>query len=211
MRVLPQRARPAVDSITRPVQPSPALTEPPAEAAVDRLGVEVEAASPGLLARLGRALPAVDTLVRFAYRTAAASAVAAALVVGAVAEAVGGLPGWAVVLGLGLLLPSAGTALAGWTLADLVRIPGQLREAALAATGRSGAPAEGGRIVRLLKGLWAARGLALLTRGTWLKAVGALRFVRLASLPFALGLLALVALNVVVLAAGAVALLFLLF
>lgn len=200
-----------MDSSTRPVPPPTALADPLPEADTGRLGADIEAASPGLLARLGRALPAVDALARFSYRMAAASAVAAALVVAAVAEAVGGLSGWAVALGLVLLVPAAGTALAGWTLADLVRIPGQLREAALAATGRGPAPGKGSRIVRLLKGLWAARGLALLTRGTWLKAVGALRFVRLASLPFALGLLALVALNGVVLAAGVVALLFLLF
>ena len=201
-----------MDSRTRSATPlAPVLDGPPPEADLARVEAEVEAASPGLLARLGGLLPAVSTLVRFAYRTAAVSALAALLVVAAVAEAVGGLPGWAVVLGAALLLPAAGTALAGWTLSDVVRIPGQLREAALASTGRGGTAAKGSRIVRLLKGLWAARGLALLSRGTLLKAVGALRFVRLASLPFALGLLGLVALNAVVVVAGAVALVSLLF
>ena len=195
-----------MDSKTRP---APSLTTASVpEAALD---VPPEAASPGALARLGSLLPSVEALVRFAYRAAAASAVAALLIVAAFAEAAGGVPLWLGLLGGALLLPAAGTALAGWTLADVVRIPGQLREAALAATGRGGGDVKGSRLVRLLKALWSARGLALVSKGAWLKAVGALRFVRLASLPFALGLLGLVALNGVVIAGGVVALLFLLF
>ena len=61
--------------------------------------------------------------------------------------------------------------------------------------------------MRLIRSLWAARGLALLTKGGWVKAVGALRFLRLASLPFALALLGAVALNVAVIAGGLIALL----
>lgn len=172
---------------------------------------EVEAASPGLLAKIGRVLPSVEALVRTAYRMAAVSAVAALVIVAALTEAVGGWAGWIGVVGLLLLLPAGGTALAGWTLADLVRIPGQIRSAALATAGRGGAPRQGSRIVRFVKALWAARGLALVSKGAWLKAVGALRFVRLASLPFALGLLGLVALNGVVVLGGIVAALSLLF
>ena len=182
-------------------------------------------APPGALARLGRLLPGVDALVRFAYRTAAASAVSAVLIVAVVlrwvdrAVAVPGsltTTGWAALVALtaALLLPAAAAALAGWTLADLVSIPGQLRDAALQAAGRASearGARKGSRLLAVGRSIWAARGLALLSRGTWLRGVGALRFLRLASLPFALGLLALFALNAVVIAGGLVALLVLLF
>ena len=187
-----------MDSPTSPPAPPAApLAEPP----------------PGALARLGRLLPGVDGLVRFVYRTAAASAVAAALVAAAVAEAlagaVGGVP-WAAVAALLLVLwvPAGAAALAGWTLADLARLPGQLRDAAAAAGGRARETAgRRSRLGRSVRALWAARGLALASRGAWLRAAGAVRFVRLASLPFALALGGLFALNAVVIAAGAVALL----
>ncbi|MEM1116488.1 MAG: hypothetical protein AAF845_14505 [Bacteroidota bacterium] len=198
-----------MDSRSRP----PASAAPPAELAAPAPGADLALApeaEPGALARLGRLLPGVEALVRFAYRTAAVSAGAALVIVFALAEAVGGLPVWLLLLGAVLLLPASGTALAGWTLSDVASIPGQLREAALAATGRSGAPAKGSRVVRLLKALWAARGVALLSKGAWMKAVGAVRFVRLASLPFALGLLGLVALNGVVILGGLAALVVLL-
>ena len=171
-------------------------------------------APPGALARLGRLLPGVEAVARFAYGTALVSAASAALVVWAVADAVGGIA-TADLVGLSVLLfvPAAATALAGWTLADLARLPGQIRESALAAArGAHGAKtAKGSRLVRLVRSLWAARGLALLTRGGWVKAVGALRFLRLASLPFALGLVGAVALNAVVIVAGVVAALVLIF
>ena len=170
-------------------------------------------APPGALARLGRLLPGVEALVRFAYRLAGVSALAAALIVAAVGDAAPTLTtGVLVALGLLLLVPAAAVALAGWTLADLASLPRQLKEAALAARGReaAGAVTKGSRIARLVRSLWAARGLALLTKGGWLKAVGTLRFLRLASLPFALALFAAVALNVVVIAGGLVALVVLL-
>ena len=169
---------------------------------------EVAEAPPGALARLGALLPSVDAVVRLAYRTAALSALAVGVILWAVWDAVAWrmVPTDLVVLGVVLLLPAAAVALAGWTLADVARLPGQLRDAALAAAGRGeGAPSKKGS--RLVRSLWAARGLALLTRGGWLKAVGALRFVRLASLPFAFGLVVLVLFNGVVIVAGVVALL----
>ena len=174
------------------------------------LAPEVAAAPPGALARLGRMLPGVEAVVTAAYRTAAVSALAVAAILFAVWDAFSARMVVAdlVVLGVVLSLPALAVALAGWTLADVARLPGQLREAALSAAGRGTAEArKGSRIVRLVKSLWAARGLALLTRGGWLKAVGALRFVRLASLPFAFGLVAFVALNGVVIVAGLIALL----
>ena len=189
--------------------PTSASVAAPAEAALSD-------APPGALARLGQVLPGVEAVVRFAYRTALGSALAAGLVVLALATHTALTNVGLAVLGLLLALPALALALAGWTLADLARLPSQLREAALAATGRaaaSGGPtaaAKGSRIGRLLRSLWAARGLALLTKGGWLKAVGALRFLRLASLPFALGLVAFVALNGLVIVAGLVALLVLL-
>ncbi len=184
----------------------------------------MSSAPPGALARLGRLLPGVEALVRFAYRTAGASAVAAVVIVAAVWQWLdgsawvpsGAAEAWPLLGGLGavLLLPAAAAALAGWTLADLASIPGQLRDAALQASGRASqarGPRTGSRLVAVGRSIWAARGLALLSKGTWLKGVGALRFVRLASLPFALGLLALFALNAVVIAGGVVAALLLLF
>lgn len=172
-------------------------------------------APPGALVRLGRLLPGVDVLVRFAYGLAAVSLVSVGVIVAALADAVAAFtPGALALIGVILALPAAATALAGWTLADLASLPGQLKQAALDATGRADASAgriKGSRIGRLVRSLWAARGLALLTKGGWVKAVGALRFVRLASLPFALALLGAVALNGVVVAGGLVAVLVLLF
>ncbi len=186
---------------------SPVATRPVAAGPVADVA-EVADAPPGGLARLGRLLPGVDVVVRAAYRTAALSATAVAVILYALwdwrAERM--VPGDLAVIGLILLLPAAAVALAGWTLADVARLPGQLRQAALQAAGREAPEARGSRVLRVVKSLWAARGLALLTRGGWLKAVGALRFVRLASLPFALGLVAFVALNGVVIVAGLVAL-----
>ena len=175
----------------------------------------VSDAPSGALTRLGRLLPGIDALVRFAYWLAAVSLVSVGVIVAALADAVAPLtPGALALLGAILALPAAATALAGWTLADLASLHGQVKQAALAATGRADASAgriKGSRIGRLVRSLWAARGLALLTKGGWVKAVGALRFVRLASLPFALALLGAVALNGVVIAGGLVAVLVLLF
>lgn len=188
-------------------------TSPPAAADAPTSDVALADAPPGALARLGRLLPGVDAVVRFAYRLAGVSAVAALLIVAAVVRWVPQLaPGLLVALALLLLVPAAAVAIAGWTLADLASLPRQIRDAALAATGRetAGAVAKGSRIGRLVKSLWAARGLALLTKGGWVKAVGALRFLRLASLPFALALLGAVALNGVVIAGGLVSIVLLL-
>ena len=197
-----------------PGEPSATAGPPPTPlpaTAASGTAADVDDAPPGALARLGRLLPSVDAVVRLAYWLAAASAVAVALILWAVWDAFSARlwPTDLAVLGAVLLLPAAAVALAGWTLADVARLPGQIRDAALAAAGRGdGAPLKkGSRLGRLVRSLWAARGLALVTRGGWLKAVGALRFVRLASLPFALALVALVLMNGVVLLGGVVALL----
>ena len=114
-------------------------------------------------------------------------------------------------LGAVLVLPALALALAGWTVADLVSLPQQIKDAALSAAGReTDAPSKRSRIGRLLASLWAARGLALLSKDGWLKAVGAVRFLRLASLPFMLGLLGFVMLNGLVILGGVVALVVLL-
>ena len=181
------------------------LAPPPAD-------LDETPASRGALARLGRVLPGVHAVVGWAYRLAAVSAVAAGLIVLAVWDVLEvGAPALAA-LGAALLVPAAALAVAGWTVADLVSLPGQIRDAALAAAGREdgGAAPERSRIGRLLASLWAARGLALLSKDGWLKAVGALRFVRLASLPFMLGLLGFVLLNGLVILGGVVALVVLL-
>ena len=193
------------------VRPSPTEATPPASAPT---APDLAEAPPGALARLGQLLPGVEAVVGVAYRLAGVSAVAAALIVAAVVDVAPGLAtGVVVALALLLLVPAAAVALAGWTLADLASLPGQIKEAALAATGRAsaGEVEKGSRIARLVRSLWAARGLAMLTKGGWVRAVGTLRFLRLASLPFALALLGAVALNAVVIAGGLVALLVLLF
>ncbi|MEM0961646.1 MAG: hypothetical protein AAGK21_03760 [Bacteroidota bacterium] len=156
--------------------------------------------------------------MRWAYRLAIVSAASAGAIVAAIADIVPGGLAWAVAVTLWaiLALPALGVAVAGWTLADLASLPGQIREAAMAAAGRqrdqepAASPTKRSRIGGVLRSLWAARGLALLTKDGWLKAVGAVRFVRLASLPFMLGLVVFVALNGVVIAGGVVALLILL-
>ncbi|MDT0630700.1 hypothetical protein RQM47_06445 [Rubrivirga sp. S365] len=218
-----------MDSAPRPGSLRPALA-PEAPAVLETAappggegGAALEAASPGALARLGRIVPGVGALVRFAYRTAAASAVAAAVIWLALFEGAlrsGAVGGVAVIVALLLLVPAAAAALAGWTLADLASLPGQLRDAALAATGRADAaqPAEArprragrSRLLRVGRALWAARGLALTSKGAWVRIVGAARFLRLASLPFALALVGLFALNGLVILGGAVALVVLLF
>ena len=196
-------SRPSVPTASRPAA---APSAPPAEVALAE-------APPGALARLGRLLPGVEAIVRFAYRLAGVSAVAALLIVAAVWRWAPQLAtGVLVALGILLLVPAIAVAIAGWTLADIASLPRQIKEAALAATGReaSGAAAKGSRIGRLLRSLWAARGLALLTKGGWVRAVGTLRFLRLTSLPFALALLGAVALNGAVIAGGLVAVLLLL-
>ncbi len=189
-----------------PASPRPAPPAPTASGA----SAEVDQAPPGALARLGRLLPSVDAVVRSAYRLAGLSALSVAVILWAVWDAFSlrMVPMDLAILGVVLLLPAAAVAVAGWTLADVARLPGQIRDAALAAAGRGEADSEKrSRLGGLVRSVWAARGLAVLTRGGWLKAVGALRFVRLASLPFALALVALVLMNGVILLGGAVALL----
>ena len=169
-----------------------------------------EAPPPGALARLGRMLPRAAAVTRFAYRTALVSLVSAALILWAIVDTFGVSLARLdlAVLAVLLVLPAAAAALAGWTLADLAALPGDLKEAALGAAAVSrGERGKKSRLFGALRSLWAARGVALLSRGAWMKAVGALRFARLASLPFAIGTLALFAMNGVVVLGGLVALL----
>ena len=176
-------------------------------------------APPGVLAKLGRVVPGADTLVRFAYGTALASSISVGAIVWAVLEWTGplatgvGALSWGPVLALAavLLTPALAAALVGWTLADLVRLPGQLRQAALAAAGGAtgAAAAKGSRIARVFRAIWAARGLARGSKDAWLRAIAAARLIRLASLPFVLALVGLFALNGVVIVAGLVAVAFL--
>lgn len=172
----------------------------------------IEETPTGVLQKLGRVVPAADTLVRFAYRTGAVSAISAVLIW--VALFGGGIGTVAMPWGLALataallLIPAGAAALVGWTLADLVRLPGQLRQAAVATAGGATGTAKGGsRIASVFRAIWALRGLALGSKEVWVRAVAAVRFVRLASLPFVLALVGLFALNGVVILGGMVALL----
>lgn len=197
-------------SSTRPRPPAPPGARPPDELAAEAVAGGGAEAPPGALARLGRLIPGAEAVVRFAYRTAGLSALGVAAIVVAVGQAVAWAPAWRgslAVLALVLLVPAGAALLAGWTLGDLTRLPGELREAALgAATLARGERRKRSRLLSVVRALWAARGVALLSKGAWLKAVGALRFLRLASLPFALALAGLFALNGVVILGGVVAL-----
>ncbi|HEX8387250.1 MAG TPA: hypothetical protein VF576_13750 [Rubricoccaceae bacterium] len=158
--------------------------------------------------RPGRLVPAARGAVRVAWRTAGAGALGAAAVWAALFEGplATGAVSWAVagIVAAVLLVPAGAAALLAWTLGDLLDLPADLREAA--ASVRSDA---NGRGVRgLFRTVWAVRGLALGGAGAWTRTAG---LVRLASLPFVLGLLGLVALNAVVVVAGVVALVTLVF
>lgn len=128
----------------------------------------------------------------------------------------------AALLVLGVLLgPAAGTFLAVLTLREVLdlparlrSLPGALRETAVevkdrAATvaGASEGRGRAGRVLGFFSVLWRLRGIVEDTRGSWLRTLALARFARLASLPFALGLLAAFALNFVVIAAVVVAVL----
>ena len=197
---------PAVEAISDAAAPVSGPVSAPVALA------DADATSPGALARVGRWLPRVRGIVRFAYRSALAGVVSAGLIVAALAQA-GVWRDALVVLGVALAVPPLAVALAGWTLADLASLPAQVRDAALAAAGKGSdaKPQKGSRLGGLVRSLWAMRGLALLSRDGWFKVVGAVRFVRLASLPFLLGLIAMAVLNAAVIAGGVAALLVLAF
>lgn len=119
----------------------------------------------------------------------------------------------ALVVLLVLLIP-AGAALVGYlTLQDVLTLPARLRSAAAETTGQTKdaltarEPSKRRRLFSFFRAIWAARSLAVDSKGAWLKAVAAARVVRLASLPFALGLLAAFALNFAVIAAAVLAVL----
>lgn len=121
--------------------------------------------------------------------------------------------GWLVALVVlaALLVPAGAAWLLGLTLHDIMTLPERLRSGAAAAAAQSrealaGAPEAGGRLVGTVRAIWAARGFVLESKGAWAKAATAVRVVRLAKLPFAIGLLVLFALNIVVILGGLVAL-----
>ncbi len=113
-----------------------------------------------------------------------------------------------------LLAPAAGTFLAVGTLREVLdlpskirSLPGSVRDAAAETAARASAavaPAAGRGRSRRLAGffgvLWRLRGIVQDTRGSWLRTLALARFARLASLPFAFGLVAAFALNFVVIA-----------
>lgn len=167
------------------------------------------------MGRLGRWLPRLAGLVRVAYRVGATSAVSALVLWWALAgdAVMAGGRAWvpALLVLAALLVPAGAAWLLGLTLHDVLTLPETLRRSASAAAVESrealaASGAKGGRIAGLVRAVWAARGLVLESQGAWAKALAAARVVRLAKLPFALGLVGLFALNGVVIAAGLVAL-----
>lgn len=115
-----------------------------------------------------------------------------------------------------LLLPAGSAWVLGLTLNDILTLPETLRKSATVAASASRGALRGeadtkrGRLLGVIGALWAARGFVLESRGAWAKAATAARVVRLARLPFVLGLVAFFALNGVVIAAGLLALVLLL-
>ena len=116
-----------------------------------------------------------------------------------------------------LLIPAAGTFLAVGTLGEVLglparlrSLPGAVRESASGMAEQAAAPAKGrgraGRLVGVFGVLWQLRGVVLSARGSWLRTLALARFARLASLPFALGMVVAFALNFAVIAAAIVAL-----
>jgi hypothetical protein len=172
---------------------------------------------PGVLARVQRLLPVVRALVRQTKRLAVVSAVSAVVLWlilarpwdwGAAPPEVG-YAGALVVL-LVLLVPAGAALLGALTLGDLLTLPARLRATAAEATGQArgvlGAPGQG-RLFAFARAVWGARALVLDAREGWLRALALARLARLASLPFALFLVGAVALNFVVIAAAALAVL----
>ncbi|MEM6327561.1 MAG: hypothetical protein AAF791_10625 [Bacteroidota bacterium] len=211
-------------------RPAPPAEEPRADAS--RLGTEADVPETGALesdapedapeapaGRLGRWLPKLGGLVHFAYRTAWVSAGSALVLWWALAgEAVLSLGGaaWVVALGflLLLLVPAGAAWLLGLTLRDVLSLPETIRRSASAAAqaSREALRSDGnqkkkrGRVLGVVSALWAVRGFVLDSRGAWAKAATAARVVRLAKLPFTLGLLGLFLLNGAVILAGLLAL-----
>ena len=122
-----------------------------------------------------------------------------------------------VVLALGvlvvLLVPAGAAFLGVLTLGDVLALPGRLRLLATETADHArsvvtpGEVANKRRAFGFFQAIWSARALVLDSKGAWLKAVALARLGRLASLPFALLLLGLFALNFVVIAAAGVAVL----
>lgn len=175
---------------------------------------------PVLLDRVRGVLPVVRGLIGKVRAVGAVSAVAA-VVLWAVLFGAAVWPvtlktlGALVALGI-LLVPAAGTFLAVGVLREVIALPGRLRalpEAVRdsAREAREHASAEGQSRSRRLVGffgvLWRLRGIVGDTQSSWLQTLALARFARLASLPFALGLVVAFALNFVVIAVAAVAVL----
>ncbi len=190
------------------MEPAPAPSPPP---------------DPTLVERVRGIAPTVRGLIGKVRAVGIVSAVAAvvlwAILFGASAWPISAESVLAVVALAVLLVPAAGTFAAVLTLREVLAlpdrlraVPGTLRESAVDVKDRAAAvvhPAEGrsrtGRALGFFGVLWRLRGLAGETRGSWLRTLALARFARLASLPFFLWLLAAFALNVVVIAAAAVA------
>ena len=181
-----ERSAPPVDSRPRvaPLVPAsdPALTPVPV-------------AGPAR-SRAGRLASAARAAVRASWWTALAGALGAAALWAALFWGRDALLLDRAVVGLVLLVPPLAAAILAWTLGGLVTLPGELRDAA-----RSAVAPEGRR--GLLATVWALRGVVVGSTEAWARTAG---LARLASLPFVLGLTALVALNGVLVVAGLAAL-----
>ena len=209
-RSRPANAPPLAEAAPEDGPLAPEAAQPP-DAALAAEG----APPPAAMGRLGRWLPRLAGLVRVAYRVGATSAVSALVLWWALAgdAVMAGGRAWvpALLVLAALLVPAGAAWLLGLTLHDVLTLPETLRRSASAAAVESrealaASGAKGGRIAGLVRAVWAARGLVLESQGAWAKALAAARVVRLAKLPFALGLVGLFALNGVVIAAGLVAL-----
>ncbi len=116
----------------------------------------------------------------------------------------------AVIALVALVLPACVTFVGYWTLKGFLNLPKKLKGASaeVAEHAREAGGPEGtkaGRLLNIFRTIWSVRGLLLDSSGAWGMSIAALRLARLASLPFALGLVVAIALNFVVIALAAVA------
>ena len=191
-----------------PAAAMPTAVRPAPAAASAREPESLAAADPGALARLGRLLPRLQGAVRLTYGVGWLGVASALVVWWAVAG--GTFRGSAVEWGLALamlavlLIPAAAAWLLGLTLKDVLSLPGQVRDSAVAAAAsmrdESGKRRRG--LLGVVAAIWAARSFVLSSKGLWARAVTAGRLVRLARLPFVLGLVGVFLLNGVLAAAA---------
>ena len=183
------------------------------------------APDPGLLDRVRGITPTVQRLVGHVRTVGVVSAVAAvvlwAVLFWGMAWPLSDQSPLAFVALAVLLVPAVGTFVAVLTLREVIDLPnrlralpgtvlntvGEVKDEAVSVAGPAKGRGRGTRALGFFGVLWRLRGIVEDTRGSWLRTIALARFAKLASLPFFLWLLGAFALNFVVIAVAAVAVL----